>query len=70
MRAYSDRQATPLWAKIGPPLWGCRRKPLGQRRVAWTGNQPALHNAPCRRASCDNPGESDILHAALGWVHV
>ena len=56
MPVHSDRRETQQSAKRGPPLRGCRRKPLGQRRLAWTGNQPALHKAPCREASCGNHG--------------
>jgi hypothetical protein len=42
MFRHSDRRETQQSAKRGPPLRGCRRKPLGRRRIAWTGYQPAL----------------------------
>ena len=74
MPSHSDRRETQQSAKRGPPLpegqfilsgWlasqpkgGCPWKPLGQRRVAGTGNQPALHDAPCREASSGNHGGS------------
>jgi len=64
MSMHGDRRTTLRSAKSGPPLRGCRRKPLGLRRLAGTGNQPALRKTPCREASSGNHGGSDIPHTA------
>jgi hypothetical protein len=45
MPKHSERGETPRWAKIGPPLRGCVRKPAGFVMPLAGGNQP-LASAP------------------------
>ncbi len=54
MQMYSDRRMTQQSAKRGPPRRGHPEKPAGVRRKISTGNQPARHLAPTRRASPDD----------------
>ena len=57
MPLHRERRATQKSVKSGPPLRGRPEKPPRGRRKSCTGNHPALHLAPTRRAS---PGDHGV----------